>query len=519
MWNDLRFGARMLVKTPACTIIAGLALALGIGASTTTFSVINALLLKPWPYIQDQSRVLYISEYFPKVSSDHDAGVSYPDYVDFKQQAKTLEGFGTTSTATMILSDGEQPDRYLGAFITADAFSFLGAKPVLGRTFRADEDQKGATPVALLGYEVWKNHFGSDANIVDRVTINGKRVTIVGVMPKGWRFPEACDLWMPLQVEEKENARGNFNFACFAKMKRGVSIEQARAELEAIGTRIAADNPQTNSGVSVRVRFFREEAVSDAKTLTLLLMGAVLFVHLIACANVANLLLARGASRAREIGIRLALGAGRRAIIRQLLAESLVLAVVGSALGLILAVWGIDLVIRAVPVEMPYFIRFDFDWRVFSFSLALGLGSAVLFGLFPALQASRPQLVEAIKEGGRSGLGGGRGQRVRNGLVVAEVALALVLLVGAGLMLRSFLKLQATNLGMDPSNTLAFRVGLPPTQFKQEDAGRFFNALMPKLAKIPGVESACAMSSLPASGNIGVNALILEGEAEPQQLQ
>ena len=343
----------------------------------------------------------------------------------------------------MILSDGEKPDRYLGAFITADAFSFLGVQPILGRIFRADEDQKGAAPVALLGYEVWKNHFGSDANIIDRVvTINGKRVTIVGVMPKGWRFPEASDLWMPLQVEEKENARGNFNYACFAKMKRGVSIEQARAELEAIGARIAADNPQTNTGASVRVRFFREEAVSDAKTLTLLLMGAVLFVHLIACANVANLLLARGASRAREIGIRLALGAGRRAIIRQLFAESLVLAVVGSALGLILAVWGIDLVIRAVPVEMPYFIRFDFDWRVFSFSLALGLGSVVLFGLFPALQASRPQLVDALKEGGRGGIGGGKGQRVRNGLVVSGSRACTCLAGGRGIDIAQFSQTQ-----------------------------------------------------------------------------
>jgi putative ABC transport system permease protein len=519
MWNDIRFGARMLVKTPAFTIIAGLALALGIGASTTTFSVINALLLKPWPYIQDQNRVLYVSEYFPKVS-DHDNGVSYPDYLDFKRQATTLEGFGTTSTATMILSDGEKPDRYLGAFITADAFSFLGVKPVLGRTFRAEEDHHGAAPVALLGYEIWQNHFGSDANIIGRVvTINGKRVTIVGVMPKGWRFPEASDLWMPLQIEEKENPRGNFNFACFAKMKRGVSIEQARAELQAIAARIAADHPQTNSGGSVRVRFFREEAVKDAKTLTLLLMGAVLFVHLIACANVANLLLARGASRAREIGIRLALGAGRRIIVRQLLSESLVLGIMGSALGLLLAIWGVDLVMRAIPVELPYWIRFDFDWRVFTFALVLGVGSAVVFGLFPALQASRPQLVDVIKEGGRGGVGGGRGQRVRSGLVVAEVALALVLLVGAGLMLRSFLKLQATDIGIDPSHTLTFRVGLPPTQFKQEDSGRFFTALMQQVASIPGVESSSATASLPASGNIGVNALMLEGEPEPQQLQ
>lgn len=520
MWNDIRFGARMLAKTPGFTTVAVLALALGIGASTTMFSVINALLLKPWPYIQDQDRVLYVNEYFQKANNQHDNGVAYPDYLDFKKQATTLEGLGLTSVATMILSGGEKPDRYLGSFISADAFSFLGVTPILGRTFRANEDEPNAAPVALLGYEVWKNHFGSDRNIVDRVvTINGKRVTIIGVMPRGWRFPESSDLWMPLQNTGKENPRGNFNFEAFAKMKRGVSIELARAEMEAIAARIAADNPQTNTGCSIHVKPFREEAVKDSKPLTVLLMDAVLFVHLIACANVANLLLARGASRAREIGIRLALGGGRRAIVRQLLAESLLLGIAGGALGLLLAVWGIDLVIRAIPVEIPYWIRFDFDWRVLTFALALGIGSAVLFGLFPALQASRPQLVDAIREGGRSGIGGGKGQRVRNGLVVAEVALALVLLVGAGLMLRSFLNLQRTSLGMDPANTLTFRVGLPPTQFKAEDAGRFFSALMPEIASIPGVESSAATGSLPAAGNIGVSALVLEGESEPQQLQ
>jgi putative ABC transport system permease protein len=520
MWNDIRFGARMLVKTPAFTFIAVLALALGIGASTTTFSVVNAILIKPWPYIEDQDRLLYVSEYFPKISNDRDNGVAYPDYLDLRQQATSLEGLGATTVATMILSDGETPYRYLGSYITADAFSFLGVKPVAGRVFHAEEDQKNAPPVALLGYEVWQNHFGANANVVGRVvTINGKRVTIVGVMPKGWRFPDSSDLWMPLQIEEKENPRGNFNFECFAKMKRGVSIEQVRAELQAIAARMAVDHPQTNTGGSVRVKFFREEAVKDSKNLTLLLMGAVLFVHLIACANVANLLLARGASRAREIAIRLALGAGRRVIVRQLLSESLVLGVFGSALGLLLAIWGIDLVMRAIPVEIPFWIRFDFDWRVFGFALVLGVASAILFGLFPALQASRPQLVGALKEGGRGGIGGGKGQRVRNGLVVAEVALALVLLVGAGLTLRSFLKLQATDIGADPSHTLTFRVGLPPTQFKQEDAGRFFTALMRQVASIPAVESSGATASLPASGNIGVSAVVLDGEPEPQQLQ
>jgi putative ABC transport system permease protein len=249
-------------------------------------------------------------------------------------------------------------------------------------------------------------------------------------------------------------------------------------------------------------------------------MGAVLFVHLIACANVANLLLARGATRAKEIGIRLALGASRRQIVRQLLAESIVLGMVGSALGLLFAVWGVDLMLTALPNEVPYWIHFDFDWRVFSFALGIGAVSSVLFGLLPALQASHPRLVDALKEGGRTGAGGAKGQRIRNSLVIAEVALALVLLIGAGLMMRSFMNLQKTDIGMDPSRTLTFRVGLPEAQFPDKDtSARFFEQLIPKLANLPGVESAGATTSLPASGNIGINAFVIEGEPEPKQLQ
>jgi putative ABC transport system permease protein len=270
----------------------------------------------------------------------------------------------------------------------------------------------------------------------------------------------------------------------------------------------------------VHVTPFREEIVRNFKTLTLLVMGAVLFVHLIACANVANLLLARGATRAKEIGIRLALGASRRQIVRQLLAESLVLGMMGSALGLLLAVWGVDLMLTALPNEVPYWIHFDFDWRVFSFALGIGAASSVLFGLMPALQASHPHLVDALKEGGRTGAGGAKGQRMRNSLVVAEVALALVLLIGAGLMMRSFMKLQKADIGIDPSSTLTFRVGLPEAQFPaKESPAHFFEQLIPKLAKLPGVESAGATTSLPASGNIGTSAFMLEGEPEPKQLQ
>jgi putative ABC transport system permease protein len=510
----------MLVKTPGFTAIAVLAIALGIGASTTMFSAINALLLRPMPYIQDQDRLVAISEFFTK-EPGHDNGTAFPDYLEWKKNVTTLDGLAAMDEATFIVTGGDKPERYLGGLISADAFSFMGVQPILGRLFRTEEDDLNAAPVALIGYHVWQEHFAGDKGVVGKtIPINGKQVTVIGVMPKGWRFPEVCDIWMPLQFEEKDHPRGNFFLDCVGKVKKGVSIEQARAEMEAITARIAAQHPDTNTGVSVHVTSYREESVRNFKTLTLLVMGAVLFVHLIACANVANLLLARGATRSKEIGIRLALGASRRQIIRQLLCESLVLGMVGSALGLLLAVWGVDLMLTALPNEVPYWIRFDFDWRVFSFALGAGALSSVLFGLVPAFQASNPQLVDALKEGGRTGAGGAKGQRMRNSLVVAEVALALVLLIGAGLMMRSFRYLQRTDIGMDPSRTLTFRVGLPEAQFVDNEAApRFFAQLIPKLAALPGVEAAGATTSLPAQGNIGISAFILDGEAEPKQLQ
>jgi putative ABC transport system permease protein len=510
----------MLVKTPGFTAIAVLAVALGIGASTTMFSAINALLLRPMPLMQEQERLVALSQYYTKLP-DQNIGMTFPDYLEFKKQATTLEGMAAIQEATFIISGGDKPERYLGGQISADAFSFLGVQPILGRLFRPEEDELNAPPVALLGYEVWQKHFAGDKAVVGKIIpINGKQVTVVGVMPKGWRFPEVCDIWMPLQFSEKDNPRGNFFLDSIGKVKKGVSIEQARAELEAISARIAAQFPETNSGTSIHVKPYREEMVKNFKMLTLLVMGAVLFVHLIACANVANLLLARGATRTKEIGIRLALGAGRGQIVRQLLAESLVLGLAGSALGLIFAVWGVDLMLAALPNEIPYWINFNFDSRVFGFALGIGAVSSILFGLLPALQSSNPQLVDVLKEGGRSGGGGVKGQRVRNSLVVAEVALALVLLIGAGLMMRSFMHLQKTDIGADPSRTLTFRVGLPEAQFPDKDSAvRFFEQLVPKLATLPGVESAGATNALPASGNIGISAFVLEGEPEPKELQ
>ncbi len=515
--NDIRFALRMLVKTPAFSIIAILAIALGIGLSTTMFSAVNALLVRPMPFIQNQDRLVYVSHYFTK-EPEHDA-IAYPDYLEYKK-AKSFEGLAVYQELTVIVSDGETPARYLGGQISADAFSFLGVQPILGRQFRPEEDQLNAPPVALLGYDLWQKQFAGDPAIVGRVVpINGRQTTIVGVMPAGWRFPEFCDIWLPLQLDLKDNPRGQFFLDGVGVVKKGVSIAQARAELEGIAARLAADYPQTNSGSTARVRPFREEMTRNFKTLTLLVLGAVLFVHLIACSNVANLLLARGATRAKEIGVRIALGASRTQIVRQLLTESVVLSAAGCGLGLILAVWGVDLMLTGVPAEIPCLIIFDFDWRIFAFAFGLGAASSVIVGLMPALQASRPHLLEVLKDGGRSGGGGARSQRMRNALVVAEVALALILLVGAGLMLRSFMNLQRASIGADTSSTLTFRVGLPETQFPDKQAPtRLFAQLIPKLAALPGVESAGAISTLPAGG-VGNSAMMLEGEPKPARLQ
>ena len=520
MIRDFQYAVRMLVKTPGFTVIAILAIALGIGASTTAFSIVNAVMLRPFPLMQNQERLVFVSSYLTK-TPDRGGELSFPDYLDIKKQATTLEGLGVWQNATFIITSGDTPERFLGANITAETFSFLGVQPILGRNFHAEESDLNAPPVALLGHHVWQNSFGGDPSIVGKqVPINGRQVTIVGVMPRGWRFPERNDIWMPLQMVEKENSRAEFFLDSVGLLKKGVSLQSAAAELQAIAGRIAAEHPATNAGINLRVEYLREKMAEEGQTLTLLIMGAVIFVHLIACANVANLLLARGATRTREVAVRCALGASRGHIVRGLLAESLLLGIGGSIFGLVFAVWGIDLMVSAIPEELPYWIQFDLDWRIFAFALATGVLSSVVFGLVPALQASKPQLVDALKEGGRSGGVGSKTQRVRNVLVVAEVALALTLLIGAGLMLRSFIAIQHSDLGINPRNTLTFRVGLPPVQYPDKEvAGRFFEQLVPRLANISGVEAAGATTSLPAGGSTNTIAALVEGDREPQQLQ
>jgi putative ABC transport system permease protein len=520
MIRDLRYAARTLARSPGFATIAILTLALGIGLASTIFSAVNALLIKPLPLMRDQNRLVVVEHYLKKVNEKEDVGFDYPMFLDARKHLTTIEGTSGSQDTTMIITGTGKPDRYLGAAIQADAFQMLGVTPLLGRWFRLEENEASAEPVVLLGHDLWQKRYAGNPAVVGKtIEVNGMMATIIGVMPQGWRYPHDADLWMPLRFDEKKESRGQFFLNPVARLKPGVTLAQANAELAQFAEMETREHPDVNKGSTFQVVPLREAYTRDARTLTLLLMGAVLFVHLIACANVANLLLARGATRTKEFGIRLALGANRRRVVRQLLIESALIGVAGAAGGLVIAVWGIDLMTSMISVPLPFWLHFDLDFRVFSFAVITGIISGVLFGLLPALRVSRPNLAEVLKEGGRTALGGSRGQRIRDWLVVAEVAVALVLLIGAGLMMRSFVKLQQMDTGIEAKNVLTFRVGLPKPQYKDEKVvRRFFDQVIPRLEAIPGVESAGAISALPVSGN-GVGAFILEGEEYPKALQ
>ena len=520
MWRDVKYAARSLLKAPAFAAISILTLALGIGVVVTVFSAVNAVLLKPLPLMQDQDRLVSLEHYVKNVGADHDVGFDYPSVVDARKQLTTIEGLGITEDMTMIVSDGEKPERYLGAAVQADLFNSLGVKPILGRSFRLEENAPSAAPVVLLGYNLWQERYGGRRDVVGQtIQVNGLVATVVGVMPKEWRYPEVADLWLPLRMTEKENPRASFDFTPVGRLRKGATLAQANAELALFAKNLERAHPDVYEGSSFRAVPMRDEVTKDSRTLTLLLMGAVLFVQLIACANVANLLLARGATRTKEFGIRVALGAGRARVVRQLLVESALIGFLGSVGGLLFAVWGIDLMLSLIPVPLPYWLQITLDGRVILFAIAAGLVSSLFFGLLPALRVSRPNLVEVLKEGGRSSAGGSRGQRMRDYLVVAEVAIALVLLIGAGLLMRSFLNYQRADVGIATKDILTFRVGLPEAQFPDKQVtNRFFERLIPALDAVPGVQSAGATNRLPTSGS-GVYVFTLEGEPPPKNLQ
>ncbi|MHC1769024.1 MAG: ABC transporter permease [Verrucomicrobiia bacterium] len=521
MLNDFRFALRQLLKNPGFTAPAVITLALGIGVNTTIFSFVNAVVLRPLPF-RNPERLVFIDESNPRQGFDR-LSVSYPDYLDWKQQNAVFEDIGLYGHTAYTLAGREQPERLSGAEVTASLFTMLGVQPVLGRHFTLGEDQPGAAPVVLLGHSIWQRRCGGDTNLLGQVlTLDGRSHTVVGIMPPGFAFPQQAQLWTPLVIDDPESHRGSHSCAGLARLKPRVTIEQARTEMNEIARRIAEAHPKTHADVGVVLGPLHEEWGGEVPAMLWLLLGAVGFVLAIACVNVANLFLARALARRKEFAMRAALGATRWRTMRQLLMESLVLSGAAALVGWGLAHWGVEAVLAIVPGEIPFWMQFALDERVLAFTLAVTLVTSVLFGLVPAWGAAQTDLNETLKENARSATSGLRRPRLHTALVVAEVALAVVLLSGAGLMIASFLRLQQVNPGFNPEHVLVFDLSLPPGKYA--DANRqtaFYRSLRERLAAVPGVKGAAGISHLPLTGRSWGNDYAVEGQeaTRPAEVQ
>jgi predicted permease len=507
--QDIRFAARMLVKDRWFTLVAVLALALGIGVNTTVFTFVNAVLIRGLPF--DEPHEIFVVN--TRITTENrDGPVSYPDFEDMRAQSQTFAGFGAFQPSTMNVSDsGHAPERTSGALVTANTFGLLRQPTHLGRDFAAGEDRPEAPPVVMLGYGIWKSRYGGDPNVVGRVIkVNEIACTVIGVMPEGMKFPVNADMWRPLVNEGARQKRETRGLMVFGRLKPGVSRAEAQAELSAIAARLKQEYPETNKDTDARLMTFNERFNGgQIRVVFLALLGAVGFVLLIACANVANMLLARSAHRSREVAVRIALGATRGRVVGQLLVESVMLSSLGGLLGLALTYVGVQLFERAVSdTGKPYWIEFTFDPVVFAYLAAICVGTGIVFGLAPALQVSKTNVNDILKEGGRGTAGGRRARVFRSTMVVVELMLTVVLLVGAGLMIRSFLNLYSLDLGIDTRQILTMQMGLTELKYPKPEQRRiFFDALLPRLEAIPGMQSVALTTSLPAGG------------AEPRELE
>ncbi|MBD0372279.1 MAG: ABC transporter permease [Pyrinomonadaceae bacterium] len=526
--QDLRYGARMLVKSPGFTIVVVLALALGIGANSAIFSVVNSVLLRPLPFNEPQQLMMVWGASKNGEGADHIV-LSVPDMQDLRSQSQTLEYVVPFySSGTTLSSGGDDSERVFGAVSSADLFPALDIKPLMGRVFTREEDVPGGPPVVIISQNLWQRAFGSDPSIVGKeIKLGSKLVTVVGVMPASFRFPlqrERPDYWQPISTSPSyiatKDKRDTRSLRVLARLKPGVTMQQANEELATISRRLEEQYPDSNTGFALSVTPLHEDLVGQVRPALLVILGAVGFVLLIACANVANLLLARAASRQKEIAIRTALGAGRLRIVRQLLTESLLLAVMGGGLGLLLATWGLDLLVAASPSDLPRVKEIGLDTKVLAFTAAVSILTGLLFGLAPALSASRLDLNESLKEGSRGSTEGSRRNRLRSLLVVSEVALSLVLLVGAGLLIRSFISLLNTSPGFDAEAILT--VDVPLSRAKYPEAGQqvtFVQQLLQRTKEVPGVASVAAVNILPLSGNGRESSFTIAGRPAPPQGQ
>ncbi len=518
IWQDLRYGARMLLKNPGITAIVVLALALGIGANTAIFSVVDAVLLRPLPY-PESDRLVFLNE---TSKSMDEISISYPNFTDWRNQNQVFEKIGVHNRESYNLTGVGEAERIITGQVSADMFAALRAYPALGRLFTNDEDKPGGAPVVVLSHALWQRRFGGQANIVDQpIMLNGKSYTVIGIMPQGFQYPSRVEMWVPvgqLSGDPDWLQRGNHpGLYGVARLKPGVTFEQAKAEMDGIAANLEKQYNDSNAGNGIGMRPLLEIFVGDVRRALWVLFAAVAFVLLIACANIANLLLARAQSRQKEMAIRSAMGAGRWRIARQLLTESVLLALLGGTLGLLIARWGLALILYVSPDAIPRAREISLDWRVFAFTIGVSFVTGILFGLVPALQAGIVDVHETLKETGR----GTSGKHwLRSSLVVVEVATTLVLLIGAGLMIRSFYRLQKVNPGFSYDQLTSFTVSLPEKKYTNSDQrDQFYSALLNNLRGLPGVETTAAASGLPLGNNGWQTSFRIDGRPRPPRDQ
>ena len=515
LFSDLRLGLRILLRNPGFAATAVLLLALGIGANTAIFSVVNAVLLRPLPY-QDSSRIMQIwhvppAKSFPGLSL---FSVSPANYLDWQAQNHSFEEMAAYGGTRFNVGGKERPESITAATVAPGFFSILRVQPLLGRTFTPDDDRPGQGHVVVLGNALWRDHFGADPGVVGRnIVLDGETYQVIGVMPPAFKFPSWAQLWTPLAwTDEKRAIRGNHNYLVIGRLKSGVDIRVAQAELSAISTRLEQLYPEDDKGWGAKILTLREQTVGDVRPALLLLLGAVGFVLLIACANVANLVLGKILARKKEIAIRSALGATRFAILRQVLAETLLLSLAGGALGLVLASFGTALIVKFLADRLPHFAEIKLDGSVLAFTAFLALFSGVLAGILPALRFTKTDVNEALKQGQNRG-SSDSGSKTRGLLVVSEVALSLVLLIGAGLMIRTLYQLSNVRPGFDPNGQLTMTVSIPANKFATSAAYiAFFERVLQQVRATPGVDSAAVIDDLPMGNGGSHQPFSIEGQ-------
>ncbi len=508
--NDFRFAARALLKRPALTGLAVLMLVVGMAASASVFTLVNGILLRPLPY-RDPDRLVLLDETAHKRGRASMA-VSFPNFLDWKEQNSVFEGIAAHQSGSFTLTGTGSPERLQGAAVSHGLFEILGIAPIHGRTFLPEEDRPNADGVVMLSEGLWRSRFGADPGIVGQeLRLNSSPRLVVGIMPAGFRYPSVARLWVPLALDTRRWTRTDHGLTAIARLRGGVGLPTARAEMDTIARRIEAAHPVTNDGLGVAVLPLRDQLAGGYRQALALLLAAVGFVLLISCANIISVLLVRASGRQKEMAVRTAMGARRADIFRLLFVESLMLSALGGAVGLLLSRGLLRIVLGTVPVELPFWMNFDPDIRVWAFAGLIILLTGTVFGLAPAVQAFRSDLNSSLKEGGRSLVANPGRQRLQKMLVMGEVALTTVLLVGAGLMIKSFLQLQGVEPGFRAENLLTMQVSLPSSKYSRQERTPFFEQIRERIEGLPGIQAAGFVSNLPLTGSAWGRSLTVEG--------